>query len=38
VDDEAVDIGLMLLADIAVHTSRIVDLLEGFGGEEEEED
>jgi hypothetical protein len=37
-DDEAVNIGLMLLADIAVHTSRIVDLLEGLDGEEEEED
>jgi hypothetical protein len=38
VDDEAVNSGLMLLADIAVHASRIVDLLEGLDGEEQEED
>jgi hypothetical protein len=37
VDDEAVNIGLMLLADIATHTSKIVDLLEDADGEEEEE-
>jgi hypothetical protein len=38
VDDEAVDIALGLLADIAVNTKRIATLLEEDDGEEAEED
>ena len=38
VDDEAVDIALGLLADIAVNTKRIATLLEEANGEETEED
>ena len=37
-DDEAVDIALGLLADIAVNTKRIATLLEEDDGEETEED
>jgi hypothetical protein len=38
VDDEAVDLALGFLADIAVYTRRIVELLEGENGEEAQED
>jgi hypothetical protein len=38
VDDEAVNLTLGLLADIAVNTKRIATLLEDDDGEEEEED
>ncbi len=37
-DEELVMIGLGLLADVASNTGRIVDFLEGLGGEEEDED
>ena len=38
VDDEAVDLGLGFLADIAVNTTRMVELLEEDDGEEETEE
>jgi len=37
-DEEAVDLALGFLADIAVSTKRIVTLLEEDNGEEAEED
>jgi hypothetical protein len=37
-DEELVSTHLMLLADIAVSTTRIAELLEGDDGEEAEED
>ena len=37
-DEEAVNLALGFLVDIAVNTKRIVTLLEGTDGEEAEED